>query len=112
MAPDRFGNVMHAIRPEEEVPAENVPPEQIHHIGPAVGGRRAGRRHLLKPGHILLFPIRTPRFLIGLGRDRNHRRDSRLALGQAIKVRSNTSTSMMSVFVRHARRSTGGSKAG
>ena len=29
MAPDRFGNVMHAIRPEEEVPAENLPPEQI-----------------------------------------------------------------------------------
>jgi hypothetical protein len=34
-------------------------------------------------------------------------RDSRLALGQAIKVRSNMSTSMMSVFVRRARRSTG-----
>jgi hypothetical protein len=25
IAPDRFGNVMHAIRPEEEAPAENVP---------------------------------------------------------------------------------------
>jgi hypothetical protein len=29
IAPDRFGNMMHAIRPQEEVPAENVPPEQI-----------------------------------------------------------------------------------
>jgi hypothetical protein len=49
MAPDRFGNVMHAIRPEEEVPAGNVPPEQIHHLGLGVGGRRAGWGHLLKP---------------------------------------------------------------
>lgn len=24
---------MHAIRPEEEVPAENVAPEQLHHLG-------------------------------------------------------------------------------
>jgi hypothetical protein len=79
MAPDRFGNVMHAIRPEKEVPAENVTPEQIHHLGLAVGGRRAGRGHLLKPRSRPPFPIRTPRFLIGLGRDRNHRTDSRLA---------------------------------
>jgi type IV secretion system protein TrbG len=49
MTPDRFGNVMHAIRPKEEVPAENVPPEQIHHLGLEVGGRRAGRGHLPKP---------------------------------------------------------------
>ena len=31
------------------------------------------------PGQILPFPIRTPRFLIGLARDRNHRTDPRLA---------------------------------
>ena len=31
------------------------------------------------PSQILPFPIRTPRFLIGLARDRNHRTDPRLA---------------------------------
>src|SRR5208337_1320913 len=31
------------------------------------------------PGQILPFPIRAPRFLIGLARDRNHRTDPRLA---------------------------------
>ena len=31
------------------------------------------------PGQILPFPIRTPRFLIGLARDRHHRTDPRLA---------------------------------
>jgi hypothetical protein len=80
MAPDRFGNVMHAIRPEEEVPTENVPPEQIHHLGLAVGGRRAGRGHLLKPRSSPPIPryARRTSSSASVG-DPNHRTDSRLA---------------------------------
>ena len=33
IGPDRFGNVMHVVRPQEEVARQNVPPEQIHHLG-------------------------------------------------------------------------------
>ena len=48
IGPDRFGDVMHVIRPQEEVSGEDMPPEQIHHLGLAIGRRRAGRGDFLK----------------------------------------------------------------
>jgi hypothetical protein len=79
MAPDRFGNVMQAIRPKEEVPAENVPPEQIRHLGLAAGGRRAGRGHCLKPRSRPPVPDTHAALPHRPRSDRNHRTDSRLA---------------------------------
>ena len=48
VGPDGFGNVMDVIGPQEEVAGKNVTAEQIHHLGLAIGGGRAGRGHLLK----------------------------------------------------------------
>ena len=46
IGPDRFGDVVHVVRPQEEVARQNVPPEQIHHLGLAIRPprSRSGRR--------------------------------------------------------------------
>ncbi len=48
IGPYSFGDIVHVVRPQEEVAGQNVPTEHIHHLSLALRGRGAARCDLLE----------------------------------------------------------------